>query len=66
MYMKTLKNRTCTHADFMCFRPKSHKIVSLMTHRVCLSAYDDKRYVNNEDGISTLAYGHISLRQPVV
>jgi len=19
-YMKTLKNRTCTHADFMCFR----------------------------------------------
>jgi len=37
-----------------------------MTHRVCLSAYDDKRYVNNEHGISTLAYGHISLRQPVV
>jgi len=66
MFVKTLKNRTCTHADFMCFRSKSLQIVSLMSHRVCVSAHDNKRFVNNDDGVSTLAYGHIWLRPPVV
>jgi len=65
MYLKTLLDRKYTYAQFINFRSRSHKIESVAFHRVCLSAYDDKRHVN-EDGISSLAYGHISLRQPVV
>jgi len=41
------------------------RIRSVVINRVCLSAYDDKRHVN-VDGARYLAYGHISLRQPVV
>jgi hypothetical protein len=62
MYLKTLLDRKCTYADFNTFRSRSHKIESVKLHRVCLSAYDDKRYVL-DDGISTLAYGHISLQK---
>jgi len=64
MYLKTLLDRKCTYADFVTFRSRSHKIQSVRLHRICLSAYDDKRHVL-DDGISTLAYGHISLRKSV-
>ena len=61
MYLKTLKDRTCTYANFINFRSRSHKIETIKINRVCLSAYDDKRYVNNVDGVCTLAYGHYSI-----
>ena len=30
--------------------------------KICLSAYDDKRYIL-DDGITTLAHGHCKLRR---
>ena len=65
MYKRTLLQRKCTFAQFVNFRSRAHKIESVNFHRVCLSAYDDKRYVMS-DGIHTLAYGHYSLNKPVV
>jgi hypothetical protein len=60
MYLHTLRNRKSTHAQFVNFRSKSHKLQTVNFARVCLSAYDDKRWVC-EDGVHTLAYGHYKL-----
>ena len=38
---------------------RSHQLHTLQTHRVSLSACDDKRFILN-DGITTLAHGHFS------
>jgi hypothetical protein len=65
MYVKTLHDRKCTYANFVNFRSRCHKIESVNIHKICLNAYDDKRYVC-VDGVSTLAYGHYSLRKPSV
>ena len=65
MYLKTLINRKCTYANFVNFRLRCYKIESVNFHRVCLSAYDDKRFVLN-DGITTLAYGHVTLHTHTV
>jgi hypothetical protein len=61
MYLHTLKSRKCTRAEFVAFRSRSHTVQTVNINRVCLSAYDDKRYVL-ADGVNTLAYGHYSLR----
>ena len=60
MYLKTLLERTCTHAQFVNFRTRRHRIEFVNFYKKCLAAYDDKRYVL-DDGIRTLAYGHYSL-----
>jgi hypothetical protein len=64
MYLETLRTRKVTYASFMNFRSRSHKLETVNFEKVCLSAYDDKRYVLN-DGISTLAYGHFRIRDDV-
>ncbi len=38
-------------------RSDHHKLYSLTTNKIGLSAFDDKRYIC-DDGISTLAHGH--------
>jgi hypothetical protein len=63
MYLSTLKSRECTKANFVNFRSVAHTVETVHFSRICLSAYDDKRYVDDEDGISTLAYGHKKLRK---
>jgi hypothetical protein len=60
MYLRTLRNRTITRATYRMFRSRAHKIETVDYCKVALCAYDDKRYVL-EDGISTLAYGHVKL-----
>jgi hypothetical protein len=62
MYLHTLRSRKGTRANFVNFRSLVHTVQSINFDRVCLSAYDDKRYVL-DDGITTLAYGHYSLRK---
>jgi hypothetical protein len=64
MYLETLRTRNVTYASFMNFRLRSHKLETVNFEKVCLSAYDDKRYVSN-DGISALAYGHFRIRDDV-
>jgi hypothetical protein len=61
MYLETLKSKKCTRANFVNFRSLSHNVQTVNFSRICLSAYDDKRYVLS-DGISTYAYGHYKLR----
>jgi hypothetical protein len=61
MYLETLRTRLCTRANFVSFRSLSHNIQTVNFSRICLSAYDDKRYVCR-DGIATIAYGHYKLR----
>ena len=57
MYRETLHSRKSTYASFRNFRTQCHKLETVNFNKVCLSAYDDKRYIL-DDGISTLAYGH--------
>ena len=38
-------------------RSMRHEVFTLLLHKVSLSAYDDKPYIE-ENGRSTLAYGH--------
>ena len=42
-------------------RSEKHELYTQQTNKVALSAEDDKRVIM-EDGISTPAYGHYSLR----
>ena len=60
MYLRTLQSRTIVQAKYRLFRSRAHKIETVNYCKVALCAYDDKRYVQ-EDGISTLAYGHVKL-----
>ena len=43
-------------------RSEKHKVFTITQNKTTLSAYDDKRYILG-DGISTLPYGHYSLRK---
>jgi len=57
MYYHTLRTKTLTHAKFRNFRSRCMKIETVECSKICLSAYDDKRFLLS-DGESTLAYGH--------
>ncbi len=64
MYLKTLRDKTVEHAKYRLFRSRAHKLETVECCKVALCAYDDKRYVL-EDGIGTLAYGHVELSSRV-
>ena len=57
MFLQVLQDKTLTRAQFYNFRSIKHSLFTMGTNKVCLSAYDDKRYIL-ADGINTLAYGH--------
>ena len=57
MYLETLRTKKPTRANFVNFRSILHNVQIVNFSRICLSAYDDKRYIL-KDGVSTLAYGH--------
>ena len=56
-FLKTLKTKLSTRATFQLFRSTNHVIKTLEVDKICLSAYDDKRYLLR-DGCSSFAYGH--------
>ena len=56
-FLKTLLTKQCTTAQFHAFRQVNHKIQTWEITKICLSAFDDKRYLLN-DGVHSLAYGH--------
>jgi hypothetical protein len=60
MYLRTLREKTIEHAKYRLFRSRAHKIETVEYSKVALCAYDDKRFVPN-DGVATLAYGHVRL-----
>jgi hypothetical protein len=65
LYLQTLNNKVSTHAQFLNFRSRSHKIETVKFDKICLNSYDDKRFVLN-DGIHTLAYGHYLIKQQLM
>ena len=56
-FLHTLQNKTCTTAEFLNFRSRNHTIETQQIKKICLSAYDDKRFLL-WDGKNSLAYGH--------
>jgi len=56
------RDRKDTRVKFRNFKSTNHVVNTLEINKLCLSAFDDKRYILN-DGIRTLAYGHYSLRK---
>ena len=57
MFLHTLRNKTCTTAQFLSFRSRNHVISTIENSKICLSSFDDKRYLLS-DGVNSLAYGH--------
>jgi hypothetical protein len=62
MYLRTLRERKIEHAKYRLFRSRAHKLETVKCCKVALSPYDDKRYVL-DDGMATLAYGHVRIGQ---
>jgi len=56
------KNKTQDTAKFRCFRTKNHVLKTMQIQKVCLNSWDDKRYIK-DDGIATLAHGHVRIRK---
>jgi len=62
-FLNVLRKTTAhTKATFRTFRSTNHVINTVELTKLCLSAFDDKRYILN-DGVCTLAFGHRSLRK---
>jgi hypothetical protein len=61
-YLSTIRNKTITRARFQTINSFNHTIKTIINDKICLSAYDDKRYIL-DDGITTLAHGHCKLRR---
>jgi len=55
------KKENVDKAKFRCFRSKNHVLKTMQIEKVCLSAWDDRRYIE-DDGIGTLAHGHVKIR----
>jgi hypothetical protein len=60
MYLRMLREKTIEHAKYRLFRSRAHKTETVEYSNVALCAYDDKRFVL-DDGVATLAYGHVRL-----
>jgi len=60
-FLRTLEKKTCTTAEFLNFRSRNHNVTTQEIKKICLSAYDDKRYLL-WDGKNSLAYGHKDIR----
>jgi len=62
-YLDVLRNvKKKTTAKFHMFRSTNHVLQTVEMTKLCLCAFDDKRYIQ-DDGVHTLAYGHYSLRK---
>ena len=60
LYVKTLTDKTLTHATCHQFRSKQHIIHTVELTKVALSAFDNKRFVL-QDGITSVPYGHFGI-----
>ena len=55
-YLHTLRKSQSKTARYSAIRSFKHKLYTVDTEKIALSAFDDKRYIL-EDGIHSLAYG---------
>ncbi len=50
--------------NLMCsFRTDKHDISTVVVNKISLSAFDDKRWIYDEEGVKSFAYGHFRIRQ---
>jgi len=56
-FLQTLETKEQTVARFRNFGSSNHTIETQEITKVCLAAFDDKRYIR-DDGRSSWAYGH--------
>jgi len=59
-FLDTLNSKRSKPATFEAIRSRNHCLNTVKINKICLSAYDDKRYIL-DDGVTTLAYGHFRL-----
>ena len=57
MYKETLETKQIIHVEQTGFRTEKHKVYTLSSKKIGLSAYDNKKYLL-ENGIDSLPYGH--------
>lgn len=61
-YLRTIKHKITKRAQFQTIRTLNHTIRTIVNDKICLSAYDDKRFIL-DCGVETYAYGHYKIRQ---
>ena len=61
-FLKVLFEKQPTKARFRQFRSVNHVLQTVEMEKLCLNAFDDKRYVLS-DSIETLAYGHRRIQE---
>jgi len=59
-FLNVLQTKQITKSDVRTFRSKNHTVQTIEITKTCLNAFDDKRYILNDD-IGTLAYGHFQI-----
>lgn len=61
-FKKTLLTREMVRVENVRINSKDHVIHTITVNKLGLSGYDDKRYIN-ADNVTTLPFGHYSLRE---
>jgi hypothetical protein len=59
-YINVLKTTVSNQVSITNIRSKSHTVKTVQENKVCLSAYDDKRYIH-DNGVSSYAYGNCNI-----
>jgi hypothetical protein len=60
IFLRTLRDKTIEQAKYKMFRSRAHKIETVEYSKIALCAYYNKHFIL-EDGVATLAYGHVQL-----
>lgn len=60
MYLRTLKNKTISHASSRQFKSINHKQYTVKISKVALSAFDNKRFIL-PCGVKSVPYGHCKI-----
>ena len=60
MYLRTLQDKTISHASSRQFRSKNHKQYTVQLKKIALSAFDNKRFILS-CGVKSVPYGHYKI-----
>ena len=63
-YKEVLFNKKCLFVEQQTFKTVKHEILTISQLKLSLNHYDDKNYIL-EDGISTIPFGHYSIKPKV-
>ena len=60
-YKNVLANRSQLTKDMNFIKSKHHKVSTVNVSKICLSSFDNKRYII-DDGVNSLSYGHYLIK----